>query len=209
MANPVSSGTEASRVPSWWRVFAPLAILVIAFGAFAPALSQGFAALDDDYNFYYNDRWAGLSASHLGWMWTTSWIGHWQPLSWMSLAGDYVRAGAPALPPGPWFAVKAALDQHHVAETMHQTNLVLHALGAAFLYYALRRLLAVTFERELGELAIDVAAFAGALLHAVHPLRVESVVWATERRDVLSGMFLLASLAAWLRSRMTDRKSVV
>lgn len=179
----------------------PLVVFVVSFLAFAPALSQGFAPLDDDYNFYYHANWAGLSGAHVEWMFTTSHLGHWQPLSWFSLALDYARTGCPPLPPGTPYAAKALLDQHEVAQAMHQTNLVLHALGAVFLYFALRRLLALAFETDRREPVIATAAWLGALLHAVHPLRVESVAWATERRDVLSGMFLCGSLAAWLVAR--------
>ncbi|MCC6408182.1 MAG: tetratricopeptide repeat protein [Planctomycetes bacterium] len=202
MAKQRADVAAASGEPvSWLRRLAPLVVLLVAFAAFAPALSQGFAALDDDYNFLYQTEWAGLEQRHLAWMWTTSWLGHWQPLSWMSLALDLERSGAPAIAGGNPQAVAAVLDQHGVAQAMHQTNLALHALGAVFLFFALRRILALAFERELGDTTIEVAALCGALLHAIHPLRVESVVWATERRDVLSGMFLLASLAAWLRAR--------
>lgn len=182
------------------RLF-PLLVLVLAFAAFGPALGQGFATLDDDYNFYYQTQWAGLGSEQIAWMWTTSWLGHWQPLAWMSLAFDLVRTGCPPLPVGPPAAVLARLDEYQVAQAMHETNLALHALGAVFLYFALRRLLALAFEREREDTTIACAALLGALLHALHPLRVESVVWATERRDVLSGMFLCASLAAWLRGR--------
>ncbi|MCE9595037.1 MAG: hypothetical protein K8S98_12705, partial [Planctomycetes bacterium] len=200
--SPSQPTLTASEPRSALRRLAPLLVFVVAVAAFWPATSQGFAALDDDYNFFYQTQWAGLDDAHLHWMWTTSWLGHWQPLSWISLAFDLERSGGlAATSPNP-MAVAAALEQSGVPQAMHQTNLALHALGAVFLFYVLRRLLALAFERELEDRTIEVAALLAALFHAIHPLRVESVAWATERRDVLSGMFLLASLAAWLRSRV-------
>src|SRR4029077_18595885 len=45
-----------------------------------------------------------------------------------------------------------------------------------------------------------IAAGFSALLFAIHPLRVESVAWATERRDVVAAFFLLSTLLCYLRS---------
>src|SRR5262249_23721959 len=76
----------------------------------------------------------------------------------------------------------------------HLTNLVLHAASAALLFVLARRLL---LRAGLSEVARDAGAAVGALLWAIHPLRVESVAWVTERRDVLSGFFFLLALLAY------------
>jgi len=70
----------------------------------------------------------------------------------------------------------------------HLTNILLHAANAALVLCLLRRLGASV-----------PAAFIAALLFGIHPLRVESVVWITERKDVLSGFFFLLALLAYLR----------
>ncbi|HEX5068151.1 MAG TPA: hypothetical protein VFY49_18670, partial [Myxococcota bacterium] len=130
-----------------------------------------------------------FDAESLHWMWTTSHAGHYQPLAWMSLALDHAVHGlsAPDFPEASGF---------------HATNLWLHAAGAVALF-----VLALTlYARAAGTAAaaspraLAVAAALAALLHAVHPLRCESVCWVTERRDVLSAPFFLLALAAYLRA---------
>src|SRR5262249_35616774 len=53
---------------------------------------------------------------------------------------------------------------------------------------------------------LRLGAFLAALLFALHPLRVESVVWVTERRDVLSGLFFFATLLCYLKAASTDAR---
>jgi tetratricopeptide (TPR) repeat protein len=106
-------------------------------------------------------------------------MGHYQPLTWLSYALDFEAAG---------------LD----AGAFHRTNVVLHAVCAVVVL-----LLAVELLRravpDAGGTRVVLAALAAACLFAVHPLRVESVAWVTERRDVLSGALLAAAVVEWLR----------
>ena len=78
---------------------------------------------------------------------------------------------------------------------MHAQSIAWHALNAALLYLLLFRLFGSRF-----------AAFAGALLWSVHPLRVESVVWIASRKDVTSAFFLILGLHAWLSGGTSNRK---
>ncbi|MBM3990594.1 MAG: tetratricopeptide repeat protein [Planctomycetes bacterium] len=160
------------------RWLGALAVLAAALWPFWTSLEFPFLAWDDDVNFTHNDGFRGLDAEHLRWMWTSFYAGHYMPLSWMSCALDYELAG---------------LD----ARMFHATNLALHATCALLLFLALDELL------ELGGVgARRVAAAAlGACFFAAHPLRVESVVWLTERRDVLSGAFLALSAWSWIRAQ--------
>ncbi len=114
-------------------------------------------------------------------MWTTTHLGHWMPLSWMSFGLDFLLWGME--PRG-----------------YHLTNLLLHAASAALLTVLVARILALAFGDEAAARPRDlaIAAAIGALTFAVHPLRVESVAWVTERRDVLSGLFALASTWCYL-----------
>jgi tetratricopeptide (TPR) repeat protein len=162
-----------------WPCWAGLAAAV--FMAFLPALRCQFVNWDDDANFLDNPHYRGLSPAHLKWMFTTFLLGHYQPLSWITLGADYVVWGMNPL-------------------GYHLTSLLLHALGVCVFFEVLRALFRVV--PALGE--IDEgrqrrSAFIGALLFGLHPLRVESVVWITERRDVLCGVFFLLSVLMYLR----------
>ena len=115
-------------------------------------------------------------------MWSTTLMGHYIPLSWMTLGFDYVVWG---MNPAGY----------------HLTNVLLHAAAAVLLYFLARRLLAMSHAPADGASngrAITLAAAGAALLWAVHPRRVESVAWVTERRDVLSCLFFYASVLAYL-----------
>ena len=80
----------------------------------------------------------------------------------------------------------------------HLTNVLLHAAAAvAFYFVALRLLRAAT---GAGERVLRLGALAAALFFAIHPLRVESVAWATERRDVLSGLWFLLTVLTYLKA---------
>src|SRR5207249_9684110 len=104
-------------------------------------------------------------------------MGHYQPLSWVTLAIDYLLWGLNPL-------------------GYHLTNLIIHTANAIFVYFISRQListaLSIANDKESWRLSLS-AAFA-ALLFAIHPLRVESVAWATVRRVVLFWCFLLSRL---------------
>jgi hypothetical protein len=153
--------------------------VLAVFASFAPALSNDFVNWDDDLNLTGNAEYRGLSASHLRWMLTTTLGGHFQPLTWLSWALDYTLFG---------------MDPRGY----HLTNLVLHTANALLVWLVLREILEA---RAPGSERVRArVAAVGALLFAIHPLRVESVAWATERRDVLSGFFWLLALLAYLRT---------
>ena len=96
------------------------------------------------------------------------WFANWAPLTWLSYALDRSVAGEN---PGA----------HHVV------NVLWHAATAALLAFVL-----------VSAGAARAPALFVALVFAVHPLRVESVAWISERRDVLSGFFFVATVGAWL-----------
>lgn len=121
-------------------------------------------------------------------MWTTTHLGHWMPLSWMSYGLDFLV----------WEMEPMGY---------HLTNLLLHAGSAALLVALTARLLRIASGDTGSQRGADIAIASGvaALTFAVHPLRVESVAWVTERRDVLSG--LLALTSAWFYLRYASEPS--
>ncbi len=161
--------------PARWVGAAVFALTVCAF---LPALANEFVDWDDDVNFLRNVHYRGFGAEQLRWMFTTFYVGHYMPLTWLSCALDHAVWG---------------MDPRGY----HLTNLLLHAATAVLLYGALRALLRVaapTASVRAGALA----AAAGALSWSLHPLRVESVAWATERRDVLAGLLVVGALRAYV-----------
>ncbi len=74
------------------RVGVPVLVALICFAVFTPALDGDFVNFDDLANFTDNPRYRGLSASHLGWMFS-HFDGHYQPITWLSHGVDYVLFG--------------------------------------------------------------------------------------------------------------------
>lgn len=165
------------------RTASLLALIAAAvFVAFWPVLSNGFVDWDDDVNFLTNPSFRGLGWAQLRWMFTTTLGGHYIPLTWLTLGADHAVWG---------------MDPYGY----HLTNLVFHTANALVLFFLLRRLtrLAVRSSGEGAGARLDAASACGALLFALHPLRVESVAWITERRDMVSGFFGLLFLLTYLR----------
>jgi hypothetical protein len=81
----------------------------------------------------------------------------------------------------------------------HLTNTLFHSATALACYFLSLRLLRAALQ-EVAESDLRIGAALAALLFAVHPLRAESVAWITERRDVVSGLFYLLSVIAYLKA---------
>ncbi|HJR02907.1 MAG TPA: tetratricopeptide repeat protein [Methylomirabilota bacterium] len=164
-------------------LLAPLVFLITAV-VFLPALRGEFLNWDDSVNFVANPSYRGLGWPQIRWMLTATLMGHYIPLTWLSFGLDYALGGM-----NPW--------------GYHLTSLILHAANATLVYLIARRLLAAAWGggSQDGHATgpVVVAAAFGALVWAVHPLRVESVAWITERRDVLCGLFFLLAVLAYLK----------
>jgi tetratricopeptide (TPR) repeat protein len=188
---PPSAGAERGPLHRERLLLAVVALAIAAVTAipFLSGLHGGFV-FDDEPNLVENAAYRGLGPSHLRWMFTTLYMGHYQPLTWLTLAID-ARIWGAETPFG--FLL---------------TNLLLHCASAAAVFFLALRLIGRAkgatgpsgASRAPPPRALLAAAAGAALLFSLHPLRVESVSWATERRDLLSGLLLLLSLLAWLRA---------
>ena len=153
----------------FWRAAVPVALVVLVVLIFMPALDAGLVEWDDDDLLIHNTRYQELSSDALRWMFTTSFSGHFQPLTWLSYTLD-------------WALWQRELFGYHL------TNVILHALTTVVFFFIVRRLLfATTTAAAVRSRSVILCSAFSALLFAVHPLRVESVAWLAERRDVLSG----------------------
>jgi protein O-mannosyl-transferase len=151
--------------------FVVCSLLVAAvFVAFGHAVRYPFVNYDDEQYFSQNPHvLAGFTLQSVRWAFETTYASNWHPLTWLSLMLDAQLFGGGATGP-------------------HLTNLVLHAASAVLLFLLLKRLTATVWP----------CAFVAALF-AIHPLRVESVVWVAERKDVLSGLFFMLTLLMYAR----------
>jgi tetratricopeptide (TPR) repeat protein len=160
------------------RWLVALAVCLATVAVFVPVLQNQFVNWDDDVTLVDNPAFRGLGWPNLRFMFTTTLLGHWIPLTWMSFGIDYLIWGMRPI-------------------GYHLTSLLVHAGAAIVFFFVAVRLLGI---RAIGEGPLRAGAAAAALFFAIHPLRVESVAWATERRDVLSGVFVLLTVLTYLRA---------
>lgn len=153
---------------------APPALLALVALAFWPILGNGFVNWDDQATIVQNPHLKHFGLDFILWSLRTSHYGHFQPLAWLSYAAEHLFFG---LNPSGYHAV--SLIQHSVAVLLF-FRLILFLLG----------------ERKDSVVAAGIAA----ALWAVHPQRVEAVAWATERREMLSTIFLLLSANLYVRA---------
>ena len=178
----VQSGSDLIHSTKQRNLVAALVIFLSSIVVFFPVLQNGFVNWDDEANLLQNRNYRGLGWAQLRWMFTTFYGGHYQPLTWVSFGMDYLLWGMEPF-------------------GYHLTNLLFHAASAVLFYFLSREILAAALDQSASAntLWMTLAAGFSALFFAIHPLRVESVAWATERRDVLSGSLLLSCVLCYLR----------
>jgi tetratricopeptide (TPR) repeat protein len=156
--------------PGWRDSLIVAALFLLTAGVFLPTVRYRFVGWDDPVYVYENPHvLEGLTGTNVRWAFQNTQVSLWLPLTWLSLQLDATLFG-----PGP--------------AGFHFTNILLHALNAGLVFLVLRRMTGA-----VGRSALV------ALLFALHPLRVESVAWVTERKDVLSLCFALLALLAYHR----------
>ncbi|MGP8245051.1 MAG: tetratricopeptide repeat protein [Bryobacteraceae bacterium] len=146
-----------------------LALIAASVFIYAPVRDHSFVTWDDPQ--YVSDNLhvaAGLTWDGLRWAFTTGYMANWHPLTWLSYMVDVQLFGVSAPP-------------HLIV------NLLIHTLNALLLFGL--------FHEMTG--AAGRSGFVAALF-ATHPLHVESVAWVAERKDVLSMLFGLLALWAYL-----------
>lgn len=158
-----------------------LLLFLITFALFAPSISYDLVQVDDPAYITHNTPVLnGLSAQSIR----------------AAFAPD--NAVAPMYMPVLWISYMTDVSLFHASPQQpwgfHFTNVLLHAANALLLYL----LLLAVCKRPW-------TAFACAALWAFHPLRVESVAWVTERKDVLSGLFALLCIGFYARAQRRQR----
>jgi tetratricopeptide (TPR) repeat protein len=146
-----------------------IVLTVVTLAVFWQVNQFDFINFDDDIYVTQNSNLlSGITLDGLRWAFSTTYAEFWHPLTWISLMFDYQLHGMNA---GGY----------------HLTNLILHIISTLLLFWL--------FNRMTG--AIWRSAFIAALF-ALHPLRVESVAWVSERKDVLSAFFWMLTLCLYV-----------
>jgi len=136
---------------------------------YLPITGHDFVKFDDDAHIYKNPHvLSGLTWAGVIWAFGTNYFGTWHPLTWISYMVDFQLYG---LNPAGY----------------HLTNAIFHAANALLVFLLLNRVTGAMWR----------SAFVAAVF-ACHPLRVESVAWAVERKDVLSTFFFLLAVLAYV-----------
>ncbi len=177
IATPVKSENR------WQFVFVSLAVLGVSALVFSPSIGHGLLNWDDELNVSANPRLRPLSLENLAWFWR-----RWQdPYGGLYVPATYnlfaIEAYYATQPPTP--AAPHGLDPR----VFHATNVLLHAVCAWLVFLLLRRIV-----------DDNLAAGAGALLFALHPIHVEPVAWVTGAKDLLSAAFALTALWLYLQT---------
>lgn len=147
-----------------------LCLLIATIVPYQKVITFDFVGYDDELYVTENlNVQKGLTAKGLKWAFTTFHSANWHPLTWLSHMLDCELYGLNPM-------------------GHHWTNLILHMANTILLFLVLKLMTG----------AIWRSAFVAALF-ALHPLHVESVVWISERKDVLSTFFGLLTIGAYYR----------
>ncbi len=149
------------------KVALPLLLTAVVI-AYFPLFSNSFVDFDDPVYITGNAHIrSGLTLDTWNWAWTTWEAGNWHPLTWVSHALDVTLFGMNSV-------------GHHL------TSLLLHLVNVVLLYLLLSQ---VTQRKQ--------CCLAASAIFALHPLAVESVAWAAERKNLLSTLFFLLAIGAY------------
>jgi len=153
-----------------YRLGISLVIAAATVAVFRDVVHYGFMFMDD-YGYVLHNHAVnrGITPRGVAWAFTQYYMCNWHPLTWLSHMLDVELFG---MKPGMF----------------HLVNLVLHVLNAVLLFCVLEKMTGALWRSAV------VAA-----LFAVHPMHVESVVWISERKDVLSALFWFLTLFAYVR----------
>ena len=158
---------ERAKIDKWNLVICAV-LAALVWGVFGQTVRFGFVNYDDPLYILQNPTVrSGLSWHGMVWAFTHIHSQNWHPLTSISHMLDCQLFGLNA-------------GGHHFV------NVLLHSIAAVVLFFALNKMTCARWR----------SAFATALF-AIHPLRVESVAWVAERKDVLSGVFFMGTLVAY------------
>src|ERR1700745_3498541 len=174
--SPSGGGRDACATATFERpdLLILLGLAIVTFGIYAQVIGHHFITFDDPTYIPQNPMGnRGVTLAGLAWAFTTFYAGNWHPLTWIAHMIDSQLFGT-------------------IAGGHLLVNALIHAVNTLLVFWFLLR---TTHNRWSSALV--------AALFALHPLHVESVAWASERKDTLSTFFGLLSLIAYTRDADT------
>jgi len=182
--NPVSKAKYLSQSGfQLMPMYAVGIVFVLALIAFFPAIFNDFVDWDDPFYIKNNARIKEFDFGNIVAMFNLFpekyLVSNYHPLTELSLA------------------VNSWISGTENAQPYHLTNVLLHAFNTVFVFLFVQRLLK----------GHQLAAMITALLFAIHPMHVESVAWASERKDVLHVFFYLLALLQYLKYIETNQST--
>jgi tetratricopeptide (TPR) repeat protein len=167
---PPAAGTAARITRPRYLALAAVLMALVTFAIYARTVRFDFVSFDDPLYLEQNPQMKlGLSPAGIAWALGGVHLCNWHPLTTLSYLGEYQLGG-------------------FRPSVYHLNNVLLHVANGVLLLVILARMTGAVWRSAL------VAAF-----FALHPLHVESVAWVSERKDVLSMLFFVLTLAAYVR----------
>ncbi|MDH5324279.1 MAG: hypothetical protein OEZ68_04725 [Gammaproteobacteria bacterium] len=172
-----------------WPIYAILLIIgIVTYVSYIDIIHHSFIDWDDNMMIVGNQHLRSFTPENLQWMFTSAYAANWHPLTWLSLTANFVTTGE-----NPLF--------------FKMTNILIHIFSAFVLFLisvTVLRLVNKNFVTQnsaalLNETQITGAGLLACLLFALHPQHVESVVWISERKDVLCALFYFLTILFYLR----------
>jgi tetratricopeptide (TPR) repeat protein len=174
---------QTSRIKNSYFI---ICIIAITFIVFIPVINNQFINLDDDKFIYENDLIKSFSSEQISEIFKTHLFSPWyKPIVYLSWSIEY-----------KFFQQSPTI--------FHLNNLFLHIINSVFVFCIVLIILKKLFVKSNSN---NWTAFFIAMLFAVHPMKVESVAWAIERKDVLFSFFFLGSLLCYFR--YYSRKKII
>jgi len=153
-------------------------VLAITFVIFYTCVNNQFVNWDDEDNFIKNPFLKSFDFESIKNIFTQTILGNYNPLPIFT------------------FAIERAISGTLNPKLMHFDNILLHLFCTFFAYKIL-------LELKLS----NKAALIGAMIFGIHPMRVESVAWVTERKDVLFGAFFLPAVWLYIKDTLAEKRT--
>lgn len=159
----------SAKILKYKNLFSIALIIIVTFFIFSPSLKNGFIQWDDYLYIVSNPAIKSFSFENVKSIFTSVYISNYLPLTMLSYSLDY-------------HFYKLSPFGYHL------TNLILHLLNCVLVFW-----LFFIISKSAG------VSFITTILFAIHPLRVESVAWIGERKDVLYAFFFLGAIVSYCR----------